>query len=80
MRWGGEIESSFKRDQFPNVWLCRLFITAPAYSQLKLMNDYACLGIEALHNKIRLKFVTCDSPRVRRVGADDWEPESDDEP
>lgn len=72
--WDDEVNHSFSEESFPHVWLCRLFITSPAYSEHKLMLDYSYLEIEELHEVMRLKFVTCDEPPVRRLGADGWEP------
>ncbi|ETS86991.1 hypothetical protein PFICI_00819 [Pestalotiopsis fici W106-1] len=70
--------SSHKESQFPNVWLCRLFITDFEYQLDMLVTDYAKVPIEELWELMRGRFVTCDDFPVRRAG-DDFEPDPDRE-
>lgn len=65
-------EASYARAQFPNVWLCRLLVMSDVYDPDDFMDDYAELGADDLWENLALKLVTCDEPRVHRLG-DDFE-------
>ncbi|KAK6070767.1 pectinesterase precursor [Seiridium cupressi] len=65
------------RAQCPNVWLCQLLFLSVFYEEPDLLNGFASLSPEKVHEGISPYLATCDYPPVRYTGGGEFEPDTD---
>ncbi|KAK6069678.1 hypothetical protein SCUP515_08859 [Seiridium cupressi] len=65
------------RTQCPNVWLCQLLFLSVFYEEPDLLNGFASLSPEEVHEGISPYLATCDYPPVRYTGGGEFEPDTD---
>ncbi|KAK9776317.1 hypothetical protein SCAR479_06929 [Seiridium cardinale] len=63
--------------RYPNVWLWQLLFFSVFYEDPDLMNGFASLSPEEVHEEMSPYLVTCDYPPVRYIGGGEFEPDPD---